>query len=224
MIDSGNIYITAWVYGGSGFHAFYKLNTSTGVPTDYGLDGPDLYSNGAPLDIYLRSAISSDNSRVFFNADGFAFSIDTATDTIFSGSSGPGCCYGDYDLALSQSQIQFEATGYLYDSNLNAESFQALNDREVLDVSYVYGVKLSPDGTLLFQPSTNGIDVYEGRLGTLRNRTGLPFALPENYDALVEDGTDNILIAITGSGGDGIAVVDLSSLQEPPPLTSLARG
>jgi hypothetical protein len=30
--------------------------------------------------IYLRTVISSDNSRVFFNSDGAVFYIDTATD------------------------------------------------------------------------------------------------------------------------------------------------
>jgi hypothetical protein len=35
---------------------------------------------------------------------------------------------------------------------------------------------------------------------------------------LVSDGEDNVLVAITGQNGDGIAVVDLSSLPEPLPL------
>jgi hypothetical protein len=43
-------------------------------------------------------------------------------------------------------------------------------------------------------------------------------ALSQNYDALVSDGKDNVLIAITGQNGTGIAVVDLSSLSEPLPL------
>ena len=93
-----------------------------------------------------------------------------------------------------------------------------MNDREIGNISYVYGTKLSPDGSLLFQPSTNGIDVYDGRLGTLRNRIALPFALSSNYDALVGDGKDNILLAITGTNGNGIAVLDLTSIAEPAPL------
>ena len=35
---------------------------------------------------------------------------------------------------------------------------------------------------------------------------------------MVSDGTDNVLVAITGETGDGIAVVDLTSLPEPLPL------
>ena len=68
------------------------------------------------------------------------------------------------------------------------------------------------------QPSTNGIDVFDGRLGVLIDRIALPFALSINYDAVVADGKDNVLLAITGTSGSGIAVVDLSSVSEPAPL------
>jgi hypothetical protein len=218
--DAGNIYITAFIEGGSGTHNFFKLNTTTGVLIDYGIDGPDLsdISTGAPLDVYLKTVLSSDNSRVFFNDDGYVFNIDTATDTVFHASTDQNCCYGDYDLVLSNNQTSFEASSYLYDSDLNAQSFLTLNDREVLDTSYVYGTKLSPDGTLLFQPSADGLDVYDGRLGILLTRIALPFPLSTNYDALVSDGKDGVLIAITGTNGDGIAVLDLTSLSEPTPL------
>ena len=109
-------------------------------------------------------------------------------------------------------------TFYLYDSDLNGESYYVLNDREILNIAYVYGAKLSPDGRLLFQPSTNGIDVFDGRLGNPRSRISLPVPLSPNYDALVDDGRDNVLIAITGTTGNGIAIIDLTSIGEPPPL------
>lgn len=220
--DTGMVYITVFVEGGTGFSSFFKLDTSTGTLTDYHIDGPQFYVNGIAQDVYLKTVISSDDSRVFFNDDGYVFSIDTATDKVFSASTDQGCCYGDYDLTLSKNQTQFEATSYLYDSDLNARSFFALNDREILNISYVYGTKLSPDGSLLFQPSTNGIDVFDGRLGKLRNRIALPFALSTNYDALVGDGKDNVLIAISGSTGNGVAVLDLSSISEPSPLPYVA--
>jgi len=212
--DNGVIYYSA--YGGG--HGFFKLNTNTGKITDYGIMPPGLFYNGYPQDVFLRTAISADNSRVFFNNDGAVFSIDTTTDTITWAAVSPNCCYGDYDLTLSSGQTTLEATSYVYDINLNAESYLVLNDREFNDIAYVYGAQLSADGKLLFQPSTNGIDVFDGRLGTLRSRIALPFSLSQNYDALVADGKDNILIAITGSSGSGVAVVDLTSLVEPPPL------
>lgn len=212
--DAGNVYYWVTVLGqGGGTDQFFKLNTTTGAIFNYGLDFP---GNGAN-DAYLRNAISSDNTRVFNNADGDVFYVDTATDTLTPATIDDGCCYGDYDLAFSADQTTLEATSYLYDYNLNGESYYAVNDREMMNIQYVYGAKLSADGALLFQPSTNGIDLLDGRLGTLLHRIALPVALSPNYDALVSDGRDNILIAITGTG-DGIASVDLTSIQEPPPL------
>jgi len=216
--DSGVVYIAAFVQGGSGFSSYFELDTNTGTLTDLHITGPEFYVNGVPQDPYLRTIISSDNSRVFFNNDGDAFSIDTATNKIFQATAGPGCCYGDYDLTLSANQTQLEATGYLFDSDLNADAAFSANDREALSISYVYGTKLSPDGSLLFQPSTNGIDILDGRLGMLRSRIALPVALSQTYDALVSDGRDNVLLAITGTSGNGIAVLDLTSISEPPPL------
>ena len=91
---------------------------------------------------------------------------------------------------------------YLLDTDLNPESYLALNLRETFNQSYVYGEKLSPDGSLLFAPSVNAIDVFDGRIGTLLHRIALPISLCPNYDALVSDGKDNILVAITGQNGD----------------------
>lgn len=208
--NSGTIYYTAFTAGINGFDGFFKLDTATGAIVDYRMVtfGGNLY----------RAAITSDNSRVFFNDDGAVFSVDTATDEISDAADDQSCCYGDYDLALSAKHATLEASSYLYDTDLNAKSYLVLSDRDALNISYVYGVKLSPDGRLLFQPSTNGIDVFDGRIGTLRQRISLPVALSQNFDALVSDGRDNVLIAITGKTGTGIAVIDLSSLAEPPAL------
>lgn len=214
--DQGMVYFVTFYVGGDGYDGFLKLNTSSGQITDYGV-----VAFGGPL---YHVAISNDNARVFFNNDGAPFSVDTASDTVTYALVAPTCCYGDYDLSLSSNQTQLEATSILYDTNLNAESFLSLSDREALDISYVYGAKMSPDGTLFFQPSTNGIDVFDGRLGTLRTRIALPFGLSQNYDALVSDGIDNVLLAITDATGDGVAVIDLSGLSEPNPLPYVKRG
>lgn len=95
--DTGDIYFAAFITGGDGYDGFFKLDTSSGAVTDYRIG-----SFGGPS---YRAAISSDNSRVFFNNDGAVFSIDTATDTISYASDAPGCCYGDYDLTLSQAKL-----------------------------------------------------------------------------------------------------------------------
>ena len=216
--DSGMVYYATWAPDVSGAHGFFKLNTNTGAITDFGITSPGLYSNGQPLDVYLRSVISSDNARVYFNQDGSIFSVDTASNTLFFASTDVSCCYGDYELTLSSNQTQLEGSSYLYDADLNASSFLTMNDREIFNLQYVYGAKLSPDGRLLFQPSVAGIDVFDGKLGNLLDRIAMPFSLSTKYDALVANGKDNVLIAITGQSGTGIAVVDLTSIQEPPPL------
>jgi|HubBroStandDraft_5_1064220.scaffolds.fasta_scaffold07341_2 hypothetical protein len=217
--DAGNVYYMVVVLGqGGGADQFFKLNTNTGVITNYGIDGPGLGSN----DDYLRNAISSDNARVYYNEYGEVFSIDTATDKLTEALDGYTCCYGNYELALSSNQIQFTGTFYIYDTELNGQSYYAWNDREILNITYVYGAKLSADARLLFQPSTNGIDVLDGSRGNLRNRISLPFALSPNYDALVDDGMDNVLVVIT-STGNGIAIVDLTSIPDPPPFPDASR-
>jgi hypothetical protein len=124
----------------------------------------------------------------------------------------------DFELALSSNQTWMSATGWLMDTNLNPESFITLTDRQIASTLLVFGAKLSPDGSLLFQPLVDGIDVFDAKLGTLRTRIALPIALSTNYDALVADGRDNVLVAVAGANGDGgVAVIDLSSLPLPAP-------
>jgi hypothetical protein len=181
---------------------------------DYGVDNPGLgYS-----DLQLRAQITADNATVLFNNDGQVFAVNTATDKLTYVQGGTGCCYGSYDIALAAGQAMFAATGYSFDTAFHEESAEVVNDREALNISYVYGEKMSADGRLLFQPSTEGIDVYDGRLGTLRARVALPVALSQEFDALVADGTDNLLVGITGTTGSGIALIDLTSLSEPAAL------
>jgi hypothetical protein len=127
------------------------------------------------LGVFLHTAISADDSKLFFNQDGAVFSVDTTNDHLTFAVADPACCYGDYDLTLSSGQTTLEATSYLYDTNLNAASYLVLNDQEASYIAYVYGVQLSPDGMLLFQPSTDGFDVYDGQLGVLLSRIALPF-------------------------------------------------
>lgn len=212
--DSGVIYLTVDVQGGTGFHNFFTLNTNSGVLTDLGIDGPGLGSG----DLFLKTMISADNTRVYFDNVGYVFNIDTTTGKVVSGTAEPGCCYGDYELILAPNQLQVEASQYIFDSDMNAESYFVANDREYVDAAYVYGTKFSPDGNLLFQPASQGMDIFDGRVGELLSRIAFSTTLAPTYDALVADGNDSVFIAITGAAADGIAVIDLTSLPEPGPL------
>lgn len=82
---------------------------------------------------------------------------------------------------------------------------------------------MSPDGSLLFQPNSHSIDVFDGNTGAFRSRISLPMTLSSSYRALVSDGKDSVQVAITGTG-DGIAVIDLRSLVEPDPIPYFARS
>jgi hypothetical protein len=96
---------------------------------------------------------------------------------------------------------------------------QTLNVAESVDADYLYGAALSADGTLLFQPADQAIDVFDGNTGSFRARVSLPVPLSPNFRALVSNNRDSRLVAITGSNGNGIAVIDLNSIPEPAPLT-----
>lgn len=220
--DLGVVYFTAVNANASGMvNKFFKLDTTSGRISTYPVQTP-----ATKNDIYLRAILSSDSSQVYFNDTGNVFNVDTTTDTINAATVRATPDDGDDDLSLAGNQAQFAASGYFYDSSLNAEAFIGMNLQEKKNVSYLYGEKLSPDGTLLFQPTTNGIDVLDARLGKLLKRIALPFTLSPNYDALVADGSDSVLVAITGARGDGIAVIDLSSLPPAPflPYEAEARA
>lgn len=208
ITDSGTVYYASFSSGFTGTWAIHKLDTSTGAVTDF----QTLQDGALTEDAFTRMLLTADNTRVFGNMHGLTFSIDTLTDTfVFN----PVLQQGfDYELTLSSNQTWMSAAEFLMDTNLNPESYVVYVDRDVWNQSAVYGEKVSPDGNLLFSPLLNAIDVIDGRLGTLRERIALPFMLSENYDALVDDGRDNVLIAITGQTGDGIAVIDLTSLPE----------
>jgi WD40 repeat protein len=218
--NSGMIWLTAEVLGGTGFHNYFKLDSSSGTLTDLDMDGPD--SGSAEMN--LRTVIRADNGAVYFNNGGQIFYYEVSGGGSGHASVEPGCCYGDYELSVATNRTRVEASGYLYGGNLNAVATLALNDREALDVSYVYGNKLSPDGLMLFQPGTQGADVYDTNSGHLRSRIATATQLSTVYDALVSDGKDNVLIAITGASGNGIAVLDLSSLSTVTPLSATAQS
>lgn len=209
--DSGIIYYSTFYLNTTGNLALHKLDTNTSTVTDY----HNIQAGGIENDAATRVLLSNDNSRVFTNSAGLVLTLDTATDVFFFN---PLIGQGDYELTLSSNQTWMSATEFEMDTNLNQESFLVLNERESWQILGVYGEKLSPDGNLLFSPLLNGLDVFDGKTGTLRTRITLPISLSANYDALVSDGKDNVLIAIVGENGDGgVAILDLTSLPESPP-------
>ena len=121
-------------------------------------------------------------------------------------------------LALSGDQTRVAPTDYFYDAALNAEPYPAEKDRETWNISRLYGQKLSRDGRLGFKPTSFGIDVADGRWGHPDRAHCFPDRAFTQLRWLVANGTGNILVAITGAAGNGVALIDLGSTPEPVPL------
>ena len=211
--DKGDVYYAVISAGASGGDQFFRTNILHGGTFDYQLNGPGLPRS----DMYLRTAVSPDNTHAYLNELGNIFVVDAA-DKLTLASVEPNCCYGDYELTVSNDGQRVTASSYFYDPQLNGESYYSFNDREVLNLFELYGAKFNLNGGLLFQPTTLGIDVLDGHLGNLLTRVALPVPLASSsFDALVADGKDQVLVGITGQG-DGIVVVDLTQISAPPPL------
>jgi hypothetical protein len=219
ITDSGTVYYMVFYTDFTGPAGLHKLDTNTRTVTAF----QSIAALDLGEDALTRVMLSDDNARLYVNVAGFLVDLDTATDTFITN---PVIPASDFELTLSSNQTWMSATGWLMDTNLNPQSFLALTDRQVASSSLVFGAKLSPDGSLLFQPLVDGIDVFDAKLGTLRTRIALPIALSTNYDAMVADGNDNVLVAIAGANGDGgVAVIDLTSLPLPAPQAfSLLTG
>jgi hypothetical protein len=224
ILNNGTVYFSTFDLNGDGYY-LYTLNPSTGqVAYSGGILG-SLGSEGPYLD--GRLAISADGSRIYFNDASILGWIDTASgQTVLPEASVSGLIEAEaslnFELALCANQTRIFTDGFMTDSNLNILGIQALDLAQALDAEYVYGAALSTDGGLVFQPGTQFIDVFDGNTGAFRDRISLPTPLSPNYRALVSNGRDSTLVAITGTAGNGIAVMDLNSLPEPTPLPYLS--
>jgi DNA-binding beta-propeller fold protein YncE len=200
ITDNGVIYYAVDYLGGSGGPTFEKLDTTTNTTTILGSGG------GILTDV--RVLLSPDGSRVYVDFQSLGFYLDTATDKITL-SSGPGLGGGVPDFSMSADGTTLAADGFVVDSILNPTGIIEYVDRETWLPQATFGQKLNKDGSVLFQPLTDGIDVLDVQTGRLVNRVQLPIQLPSVYDSLVVDGQDALVAAITTSG---VVTIDLSSV------------
>jgi hypothetical protein len=157
---------------------------------------------------------STDGSRIFYNDGGLLGYIDTASGLVYIVNNASYLGSSGYEIEISADQKRLLADGFVVDMNLNTIGMQVLNTAESFDAAYVYGGAFSANGGLFFQPGLQAIDIFDGVTGSFRARVALPMPLSSNFRALVPNNKDNRIIAITGSG-DGLAVIDLSSILEP---------
>ena len=198
ITNNGVVYFTA-----RGSHPLRKLDTTTGkVSTIYAAIGG--------VTPFEKMIISKDNRQVFFNVAGEVYVLDVVTDKVDTNHA--IFQQGNEEVALSGDETWLAGAGYVMDTRLNPESFITQRKEEIWNENAVHGQKLSRDGSYLFRPLEDGLDILDGRTCVLLSRLALPLKLSPIHDALVADGRDNVLVAITGAQGDGIAVIDLSSL------------
>lgn len=213
ILNNGTVYFTTADLDGDGSAFFMKLDPSTGIINAVSSSS---LADLSPGDTYGRLALSADGERIYTSDEGLAAYYDIPSgQSILAPVADYDSGQGSDEVVLSANQTRLFSDGFLADSNLNNIGYQALDVAESVDASYVYGAALSADGSLLFQPGTQAIDVFDGNTGTFRARISLPVSLSPNYRALVSNNQDSRLVAITGATGSGIAVIDLNSLPEP---------
>lgn len=204
VTNSGAVYYATHSQDTDPPGGFNKLDTNTGVITNF-----EPVKNG---DQFVRVLLAPDGTRVFVNdgsGDAGIWLIDTSNDTLIEGLQATLAGDGDEDAALSGDGSTLLASDLLMDDGLNVFGDMTYVDRDVWLPVAVYGQKLNSDGSLIFQPLTNGIDVHDAASGLLRYRVQLPVQFANVYDALVLDGTDDLIFGITSAG---IVQIDLSPL------------
>lgn len=213
VTTTGIVYFATQNPNGTGGPAFHKLNTATGVFSTIG----DPYMGGAD-DFYTRVLLSPDESFVYIDWGGIPAVLDAATGKF---TDRPYYLLSSQfpEAAISADGTTLVMSGILTDSSLNAVNLPAYVDRETWLAEATIGQKLSSDGSLMFQPLANGIDMIDTGSGRLINRVQVPVALADVYDVLVVDGRDETVAIITANG---VALVDMSSL--PQPQSQVARS
>jgi len=206
VLDNGNIYFNTADIGGTGTPAFHELAASNGQITNL----PSLASGGGS-DSWDRVLLSPDQTKVYVNVEGATYWFNTATNAAHGAGAVASNDGGEVDGAVSGDGSTLFFDGYFTDSLPNPENVPAYIDWETWLPSATYGQKLNQNGSILYQPLTNGIDLVERNTGRLLYRVQVPGTIAGVYDSLFL-GPAGTLGYITSSG---ITFVDLSTLSMP---------
>ena len=101
------------------------------------------------------------------------------------------------------------------------ENVTAYVDWETWLPTATYGQKLNQDGSILYQPLTNGVDLIERNTGRLLYRVQVPGMLASAYDPMFLGASAGVLGYLTAAG---VTFVDLSSLAIPAATSTLSGG
>jgi hypothetical protein len=197
--DTGIVYYSSYDSDIDPPGGFHQLDSATGQITDYNFAGGD----------YVRVLLGPGGSYVYCSGP---FVLNTTSGVITEGIEANNIGDGNVDMALSSDGTTLLTEDLFTDASLNVQGDITYVDRDVWLAAGVYGQKLNADGSVAFQPLTDGIDVHDTATGLLSYRVELPIQIANAYDALAIDNNDGLLFAITENG---IAEVNLSSLPTP---------
>jgi len=219
ITDTGFVYFATADIDGTGTPAFHKLDTGTGTVADLG----GLRSGGL-VDKLDRVLLSTDGTRAYAENEGVTFWVDTSNDQIHFSPGTANNAGGFPDLALSSDGSTVAIDGFLADASLNAETATAYIDWETWFPTATTGQKLNADGSVLFQPLTDGFDLIARNTGRLLYRVQIPVAVADVYDSFVV-GEPSLIGMITSAG---VSFVDVDSLAIPSadsqPFPSVVRA
>jgi hypothetical protein len=208
ITDTGMVYFDTSDISGTGTPLFHKLNTTTNSIHDLGM----LQSAGSS-DNFSRVLLSPDGSKVFTVICGdvcISYWLDTSNDQI---NDSVAYLIEDFpDLAISGDGSEVDSAGEWADSSLNRETIVTYIDWETWFPIAANGQKLNQDGSILFSPLTDGIDMVPRNTGRLLYRIQIPMTPANVYDVLVIAKGQNTLGVISATG---VSFVDLSSLPIP---------
>ena len=164
ITNSGIVYITTLDLNGDGSPFLLTLNPSTGKVGAYG-GAVFPFSTEGPYQ-YGRLPMSSDGTRIYVNSAGVIAAIDASSGEVTYPFGTNDLGQDGYEIVLAANQTSLYADGFLMDSNLNIHGLLTMNWREFVDADPVYGATMCRRmGSLLFQPNTHFIDVFDGNTG-----------------------------------------------------------
>jgi sugar lactone lactonase YvrE len=196
ITDGGDVYFATNA-------GFCKLVASTGVFT--------AIAQNLSAGEFTRVLLNPDGKRVYSHIENAAFWVDTSNDKIHY-SRIASLSGGVHDVAVSADGSTVDDQSLFSDPFLNPEMPTVYIDWETWLPTAIVGEKLNSDGSLLFQPLTDGIDVIARNTGRLFYRVKTAVAPANVYDSLFNTGKSDEIGIITS---EGIAFVDLSSLLIP---------
>ena len=194
-----------------GVYPLHKLDTSSRTMTRL------LSTNfAANVDKNLRVLLSPDGSRMYTSLEGPTLWVSTTDNHPYYQTQFPLVSGSFPDLSMSADGSTLALQSYFTDNSLTAESYVGYLDSELWFAEFVPGQKLNHDGSILFQPMSDAIDMYSRNTGRLLYRILIPAAPATVYDPLMMTGTTNTVAVITATG---VMFIDLSGLPIPATLT-----